>query len=647
MSSMRGWLLIGLLLILNPVHAQPDLPALYQSAPCPFTIPDGLRVDCGFLSVPENRADPASRLIQLAVAIVRSPSPDPQPDPIVYLEGGPGGSPLRRFPNNYSSRYLHLLQADRDLILIDQRGTGYSQPALDCPEYQAVSLDSLDGQIRDRTLSASALSALRTDALIACGQMLAASHDLNGYTSAQSAADIEDLRVALGIEQVNLWGISYGTRLALTILRDYPASVRSAVLDSVYPLDANLYLNIAASMDQALERLFAACAADAGCALAYPQLRTIFYETVAALDREPALVDAVYAASNTRYDDTRMDGGLFISVIFQLLYDSRALPYLPRLIVDAYNQNYDSYRTLLGAIIAQQSQISTGMNIAVQCQDEILFSRPGQIEAMWQAFPLLRPYATSSLVTESLFDVCAAFRAQAPAALENQPVASSVPTLLFSGTFDPITPPVWGAQAAQSLTAATLIELPATGHGATATRGCAQDMMLRFIQSPSEALDTTCLSNLIMQFDVPIPQVPVSEYQTIDLSRFGADAITSIPSGWREDQERTGRYLRGASPFDKAVIQFTVVSGISTQQQLIRLFTEQNSITLPDVYVTLETDYTSWRVYPLRWQGESSYLAFAVYQNTGLLVFMIGDYDLRDQVLFPALRAFAPRSQTG
>ena len=217
-------------------------------------------MDCGYLVVPESRAKPDGREVRLALAIVRSTAAQPAPDPVVYLEGGPGGSAL------YDAWYWFEspIRERRDIVLIDQRGTGYSQPSLNCPEIEDEDVYTADEEL---------------DAARACSRRLRREGvDLKQYNSAATAADLADLRVALGLEQVNLLGVSYGTRAALTAMRDSPQGIRSVVLDSAYPPEVDAYTEEAANAAAAIEVLLNGCAADRRCAKAYPKLESTFYQ---------------------------------------------------------------------------------------------------------------------------------------------------------------------------------------------------------------------------------------------------------------------------------------------------------------------------------------------------------------------------------
>ncbi|MCU0491295.1 MAG: alpha/beta hydrolase, partial [Chloroflexaceae bacterium] len=213
-----------------PAAPQPAASAPRTLAPqfrwndCPFDPDEYLieegEVRCGTLTVTEDRKQNGGRLIQLAVVVVASIAADPAPDPILFLAGGPGGGAI----NDVEDWLYSPLRDERDIILLDQRGTGYSQPNLACPELADEGYDT------------------ELDALEACRDRLRQQWvNLQAYNSAATAADVAELREALGYEQINLFGVSYGSRVALTVLRDAPQGIRSVILDSAYPPEVNGY----------------------------------------------------------------------------------------------------------------------------------------------------------------------------------------------------------------------------------------------------------------------------------------------------------------------------------------------------------------------------------------------------------------------
>ena len=198
-------------------------------------------------------------------------------------------------PQGFAQLY-EPLTANRDLVLLDQRGTGLSEPSLACDEYTDVALESLGSDLSDEELEAEAL-----DALEECHERLADDGvDFADYNSAASAADLEDLRVALDYDEWNLYGISYGTRLAQQAMRDHPDGIRSVVLDSAYPADADLYAEMPGNAERAMEALFTTCADDPACAAAYPDLGRTFRDLVAELNAAPAPITVVDGATGER-----------------------------------------------------------------------------------------------------------------------------------------------------------------------------------------------------------------------------------------------------------------------------------------------------------------------------------------------------------
>src|SRR5690606_10802689 len=185
--------------------------------------------------------------------------------------------------------------------------------------------------------------------------------------------DVEDLRRALGYEQWNLYGISYGTRLALTVMRDYPQGVRSAILDSAYPLQANIVTETPRNFRRARDVFFAGWAADAACNEAYPELEPFFFDLVAQLNAEPIMVEVVHAFERERYD-VFLTGEDLLGIVFQGLYSEEIIPLLPQMIHETAEGQYELLRGLLANLLISNEFISVGMNFSVQCQEEVAFS---------------------------------------------------------------------------------------------------------------------------------------------------------------------------------------------------------------------------------------------------------------------------------
>lgn len=426
----------------------------YEAAPCRFEIPAYVKVDCGYLHTADGQ--------HLHVAIFHTSHPNPAPDPIVYLEGGPGFSPLAAVPVVFDDVYAPLLLR-RDLIIFDQRGTGYSEPVLNCPEIDGGATGIFDCY----------------DRLIAEGI------DLTQYTSAASAADVDALRQTLGYAQWNIYSTSYGTRLALTVMRDFPDGIRSVVLDSAYPLQVDLYGEFPANVNRALQVLFENCAADRLCSQHYPDLPSVFYEQVRQLTESPALVTLTH---QNRSFEVRVDGYRVINTIFGALYDPHLIPDLPRRI---YAGQVGDYETLFG-LQAPESAVgfSAGLYYAMQCNEEVPFSSRED----YPEYPEIEVFFNRNAVFgRPMFTICDYWQSITPAAVENEPVHSDLPTLILAGEYDPITPPQWGLLASQTLSQSYFYEFRGLGHSVFASDECPMIMTLDFLNDPFTPPNAACM----------------------------------------------------------------------------------------------------------------------------------------------------------
>lgn len=485
-----------------PLPANPAEPGLFQPAACRFVLPEEVRqgkeVDCGNLTVAERRSQAqgaSGRHIQLAVAIFHPPGGVSHPDPIIFLSGGPGASILETMRYQYEWLTEPAFAAGRDLIVFDQRGVGVSQPALDCPGYDRLALDLLDRNWQGQSVSEDQISVLMLNELSTCRNTLAGIADLSAYNSAASAADVNDLRLALGYEQVNLWGASYGSRLALEMMRRYPAGLRSVVLDSVYPPDADLYSEAPENFNRALERLFSACAANRVCNQAYPDLRKVFFETAQKLDAQPVLREIRNPYTGEKYE-AWMDGGALLALTFQLLYNSQLRFLLPGQIYAASRGDYTAFDRARGALVSQMDFSSRGMMFSVQCNEEVLFSSVKQLKLEQSRYPEFSALYKNSILGELTFQVCEIWGAGQAEASANQAVHSAIPTLVMSGEFDPITPPAWGKQVAETLDKAFFYEYPGLGHGTSIAEGCPRRMLTAFLNDPTSSPADECIGEM-------------------------------------------------------------------------------------------------------------------------------------------------------
>jgi pimeloyl-ACP methyl ester carboxylesterase len=471
--------------VFPPVH-ETDVPSvptpasiliyqpIFEPAQCAFPVPPGYSPECGYLIVPENRARPDSPFIRLHVAIFRSRPGIHVSDPVVHLAGGPGSSSLE-VAGYMLGRGLDAILDQRDLILFDQRGTGYSLPRLDCPERSAVT-----GILLERGLTAQDSYSIILDAFRRCRDRLVGEGiDLSAYRSAASASDLNDLRLALGYDRLNLYAVSYGTRLALTLMRDHPEAVRSAVLDSAYPLQVNLYTSLAPNAERAFNVFFERCAADPACNASYPDLRTMFYQSVDQLNANPQFLSLAVGGVEPRI---RLDGSLLIDVLFVGLYNPAVTASMPQMIYDIPRGNYEILQERLALYFDTTSAL--GMQMSVQCAEEFPLNAPEEAYAAAQGVqPQIAAFYPASV--QPLFAVCTEWLSAAPDLRENQPVSSDVPALILAGDQDPITPPDWGRMVARDLSRSYFYEFAGRGHWVTRSSSCALSMALAFWNDPT------------------------------------------------------------------------------------------------------------------------------------------------------------------
>lgn len=479
----------------TPTAAPTGVPR-FEKEDCWFKEPISAEVACGYLIVPEDHTRPDGPTLKLAVARFRSDSGQPEPDPIVYLEGGPGGSPLRLLVPQFDA-YLSGLLKKRDLILFDQRGTGYSQPALDCPESLQQTLDALP-----QNLTAAQSEDLSNQALLMCRARLAkAGVNLAVFNSAQNAADIASLIEALGLEQINLYGISYGTRLALTAMRDAPQGIRSVVIDSVFPPQVDLISQLPANGARAFEALFQACTDDRACAAAFPDLEPEFFKLVDRLNTTPITMTVTLHSGEQK--ESLVNGGGLIGLVFQALYSTPIIPSIPRLIFDLRDGNYALAAGLQAELLASLDKVSSGMQQSVQCSEEVPFDHSANLDAALKQSPQYE-----ALAAKGQFAFCSAWGVPTADVKESQPVTSSIPTLIFSGGLDPVTPPAWAELTARTLEHSYYFNLPRGGHGASLSEDCPRSILLAFLDDPTSKPEAACIDAKMLKTRFAVPLKP-------------------------------------------------------------------------------------------------------------------------------------------
>lgn len=470
----RLMLVLLSLLVLTPAASAAEAPEpSYTPIDCGFKM-RGIELTCGYVEVPENRARPGGRSLPIHFIRAGATGEDSKPDPIVFLGGGPG---LHATPGANGVIYGNRkLLAERDLIVVDQRGTGRSNP-LDCIEHgddagaevvrRVFEIDFFDGPSFDR-----------------CLRKLSEVADLTQYTTTASVEDLEEVRRALGYEQVNLSGGSYGTRWALEYMRRYPESIRSAVLYGVAPPSELLVERVAMDFQRDLDATVAACEADNACAARYPGFRKQLATLLATIREKPVEVEI---RSGGEQVPVTMNYEQFVTAMRFSLYSVHMAAALPARVDAAAQGDYTSFADSVSALsVPLHNSVAEGLWASVKCAEELPFIDEARArkQSTGTALGLLR--------LESELEVCEVWpRGKVPEDF-NQPVRSAVPALLLAGEFDTATPLELAEKAVRHLPNGRLVSVPNRSHWGL-RGGCIDEIVAQFLDSGSaESVDDSC-----------------------------------------------------------------------------------------------------------------------------------------------------------
>jgi pimeloyl-ACP methyl ester carboxylesterase len=459
-----------------------------------------LAVSCGELTVPEDYDDPKSRSIKIAFMVVKaSHNIDPQ-NPVIYLNGGPGGTSLVDAERLVTVPAIKEHVVDRDWVFFDQRGAGRSTPTLRCPSLP----------------DSKSLQACRD-------QFLRIGIDLSQYTSARIAADVEALRKALGVKQWNLWGSSYGSRLAFTIARYYPSSVRSIIHEAPELPESQVVVDDYQGAEAALDKLLAKCAADGPCSSRFPKLRERFVAALPELRRQPLTV------GDRRFDDAEV-----INFVREWLFEGFSLPFDTRVqhllaymdaaarrdgvelgrIDEQMNSEFEvarRKRAQLSAPYPVERDLASGLQFSIDCNEEKAF----------ESMDEYRRAAAKSEIVRSLFGadegaqrfrICSYWPSGRAEPVENAHVYYEGPQLAFTGELDASLSGLAGYKIAMLYPKATNVVFRNGMHGQVPIsngdlwrdfnyyRTCALKLARQFYANPESRLDTSCAETRRLRF---------------------------------------------------------------------------------------------------------------------------------------------------
>ncbi len=449
----------------------------------------GTKARCGTLLRPENPAEPGSPEIEVRVAVVPALNLTPEPDPFVPIAGGPGQGSIEFYLQVKGA--LESVRRNRDILLVDQRGTGDSS-RMDCP------IDD------DALLFETELSLETTVEYVeACLQDLP--HDPRYFTTSVAVTDLEAARQALGYTRLNLYGVSYGSRVAQHFARRYPESTRTVIIDGVVPPQISLGPEIATESQKAVDNILARCTADAGCNERFPDIAATFERVVAQLREAPVEV-AVPHPNTGRVQQVTFGLGQFAGAVRLLVYNPNTIALLPLFVHEAGQGNYAPLASqFMLTALSMRDAIAIGMHNAVMCTEDMPFLDPEMIDHTAIATSYM-----GSFQLETLEAMCAIWPAGPIDPGFKTPLATDIPFLLLSGDADPITPPRYAEMAAVELENAAHLVGKHQGHGQIIV-GCTGRIVADFVTGADPAnLDTECLERsfvtpFFLDFSGPAP----------------------------------------------------------------------------------------------------------------------------------------------
>jgi pimeloyl-ACP methyl ester carboxylesterase len=445
---------------------------------CDFTTESGRKMACYDLHVPENRARPGGRMIRLPILVFQAPETPKKQDPVLLISGGPGAISYteKRFAAMWKDKFKDLPWLDgRDLIVYDQRGVGGARPALECPEIDATRDDPMN---LDRAKAA----------MVACRDRFAREGvDLLAYDTNANADDVLSIKAKFGMKELNLWGQSYGTRVALTLMRRNPQGIRSVILDGAYPPAIAGKLHMASAFVASMDRVFEACERDEECRGDFPEFRRRFEQVVRQLRDKPVAVKSDPSPLLTP-KVFQVNDVIFLSVVDSMLYTADGIAKLPWLVDRIFEgktealadpvEDWDS--------VAYGPFVTAGISYLVDCNDTPETDDSDERSAA-QKLPHLGPWLGYALDVKP----CPIWTPRKEPALDRSPVKSDLPTIIISGWFDIATPPEWAVVTASTLSRAQVVAVRAASHDAS-DQACAQAALAVFLNAPGRDLSLFC-----------------------------------------------------------------------------------------------------------------------------------------------------------
>jgi pimeloyl-ACP methyl ester carboxylesterase len=473
----------------------------FESAECSHMLPEGSTTRCGTLQVPADRADPNSELIEIYASIYPAKDPTTATTPLIYLIGGPGSSTETAKnlfeitdPSAPEAIYRQGFGDNRDLIVVDQRGTNNSEPGLYCSKEL--------GPVREKayTMKLADASTLRLAKLEECFKRLQGEGiDLSAFDTYESAADVRDLALSLGYERVNLYGASYGTRLSMTVIKEFPELIENVIIDSILPPEVNPFETQPEGAAYALVSLWE-LAKDK-----YPDLEAQFHETIAKLEADSVTVKIKRPEIDTDEHAVVVTGVEYAHYVFSRLREPAPDPELPGTIVKMH-QSMDAqdfapvaavYLNTVDFLFPKEeaginNATAYGMFESINAAADGYYADLDVIEnniVHYLETGAVREWGRQTFIYQNA-DVLGKWPVDPLPKDILQPLISDIPTLMLVGTLDAATPPPFSRSSANYLSNAQYVEV--LGGHALAFQACAVDMLNGFLKDPSAEVSNTC-----------------------------------------------------------------------------------------------------------------------------------------------------------
>lgn len=614
---------------------------VFRTTGCPFDVPLGTRVKCGVVEVPQDRAKSLAERIEIPVVVYRSSKPNA--GALLYLQGGPGIESIN-WSLGWFEGFVSPLLEEYDMVFFDPRGTGRSEPRLDCPELNDIYIGAFF-----QTRPEEEAFQMFTNAWSRCSQRFQrAGVNPAAFNTTESAADARDIVAALGYEQVNLLGISYGTRLALTILRDHPEIARAVVIDSVVPMQRKIINSRSADIQYALDKLFADCASSPACSSAYPDLQNKFNVLIERFDKEPVMVKLRDPNTGFTYN-APINGVEMAGAVVEGMAYSPLLPVIPKAIYDIEKGDYTFLSFALGVSGGNLNTMDMGTYFSTICHEQIYATTPEEMEIDLTAPPIIQKFATLEIFGKAghAFQLCDAWGALPYNPLNSQPVVSEIPVLVLAGEYDPTTPVTAAEMVSNDLPNDYFYIIPGMGHGVTAGNECALAIVKNFLRNPSEEPDSRCLESLAsFEFFLPYDGRPVT---FVPISEPPLRLQGIAPQGWRKETIDSV-YYRRAYLFDPTQAIFWALPLPKEQsfQVISSGFENSGFDETPKKMDTRQANGLDWTIYATNFNGEPVFLALAEANRSRTIVLaMVVSAPEREAsyngLFLPMLDALEPR----